>query len=699
MPSPPTSAANTRHRAEDSLRILNSFAVSMLQARSLDDLLWSIADNVGRLLGFEDCVVYLRQGDELHQLAAFGVKNLRERVVEDPIRLPIGTGVVGCVARSGVPRLVDDTRECADYVADDFPGGRSELAVPIVYRGRTIAVLDSESSEPVAFDAYHLEMLVSIANIAAPRIASALEEEQRRSVEDELQQTRQALEERVEERTRKLVQTVRRLEEEIQERRRTRGVLEEERRLLRLTLDSIEEGVLATDGAGQVILVSSAALRLTGLTREEALGRQLEEVYRTASDEAHPSTRLLRSRTGEEVLVDEVVAPVGDDALGLVIAFRDVTLERALEVEANKSQRMESLGLLAGGIAHDFNNVLTGILGNVNLAQLCGEMREEALGEAESGCLRARDLTKELLTFAKGGSPVTSTGSIRELVLEVVRFCLHGSAVEPRLDLADDLHLVEIDAVQIRQVLNNLVLNAVQSMPDGGTVHVRAANVLEPDGEPRVSITVRDEGAGIPAAERERIFDPYFTTKSRHSGLGLATSYWIVNRHGGRLELAHSSAEGTTFQIQLPAAKQAARSAVNGRAAPRGLRVLLMDDELPVQRTVANMLRHLGQEVTCASHGEEALTRFEEARQSGAPFDVALLDLTVRGGMGGKRTLEHLHAQEPEFPAIVISGYSDDPIVADHRAHGFLARLEKPFQLKQIEEVLKLLPARPSGRA
>ena len=736
MTTPRIGASPRRSKvAEETLRVLNAFAVSLLKQNRLDDLLWNIAENIGLLLGFEDSVIYLSKSGTLHQYAAFGIKNPTKREIQNPMLIQVGQGVVGRVAETAQSLLISDTGECDFYLRDDFPG-RSEISVPVIYHGEVLAVIDAEATVVDAFDYADLEILTSIANIAAPRIASALHEEERRNVGKELRFAKEELEERVEQRTSLLASSIRELEDEIQKNRRVERALETERHLLHLTLHAIGDGLFATDANGGIVLASDAALRMTGSTREKARGRPLAEVYRTfeTTDDgttrgrpsvspsvadttcSRSSTKLLPSDDGEMRTLDEVVSPIRDAegiTIGIVVTFRDVTLERALERQAQKTQRMESLGVLAGGVAHDFNNVLTGILGRINLAQTCeGDLLSvsNALRDAEDGCLTARGLTKELLTFAKGGTPVKNVGSIGDLILDSMRFCLHGSPVDTRLELDDGLFTIEMDSVQITQVLNNLILNAVQAMPDGGELLIRAHNERPAECAERKSngladaeavvVTIHDAGGGIPENAADRIFDPYFTTKNAHSGLGLATSYWIIQRHGGHLRLLETSSRGSTFEIRLPASTVLGPIAPapppnTGGLSPR-LNVLLMDDEPSVRTTVAAMLKRIGHAVATASKGEDAIELYVEAKESSQPFDVTLLDLTVRGGLGGLKTLERLRALEPDLKAVVVSGYSDDPVLANHREHGFDDRLEKPFTLNQLRDVLTSL-ARDRG--
>ena len=544
--------------AETDLRTVNAFAISLLQQTNLDELLWSMVESIGRLLGYEDCVIYLLEGDRLIQTAAYGAHAPISGQIPEPLVLRLGEGIAGTVAETGEALVVPDTREDPRYVTDGY-GGLSELTVPILFEGRVLGIIDTERKEPGAFDDTDRDRLQWIANIAASRIASALAEREREKAE--------------------------------------------------------------------------AAL----------------------------------SKIHGEM----------------------------------KAQKLESLGTLAGGIAHDFNNLLTVVLGNINLAQrfVEAESREaRVLGAAHEACLRARDLTKQLLIFASGGAPIKKTGSIGDLLRESVEFALHGSNVRAELDVADNLHAVEMDAGQIHAVVNGLVLNAIQAMPEGGVIEVRAGNTTTSKaGEAAVKVEIEDHGCGIPEENLEKIFDPYFTTKgSDGSGLGLSTAYKIVKEHGGTLGVRSRVDEGTTFDIRLPAVGDAvsrAEPAPPPAAHREGGEVLLMDDDASVRSSVADMLTHLGHRVTVAEDGEEALSLFGEAHRRGRPFSAVILDLTIPGGMGGKEVIPKLRDIEPDVKAIVASGYSNDPVMAEHELYGFQAVIEKPFDLAELDQVLSRLIA------
>ena len=384
-----------------------------------------------------------------------------------------------------------------------------------------------------------------------------------------------------------------------------------------------------------------------------------------------------------------------------------------LEEERQRANKLESIGLLAGGIAHDFNNVLTSVLSNTSLAMISVPDDSEtraSLQEVEKACLRAKTLTQQLLTFAKGGAPVKKLADIGVLCRETGGFAVRGSTVRCHFDIAADLWPAEVDEGQIVQVIQNLVINAVQAMPAGGNIHLVARNVppSEPAGPlPRgryVSITVADEGEGIPRESLPRIFDPYFTTKAKGSGLGLATAYSIVRRHGGHIAVRSDVGRGSTFRVFLPASsgETVAAPAASGRPWRGRGRLLLMDDEEAPLRATKTLLVRLGFEVVTTLDGDQAIAEFERARAEGHPFVAVIMDLTVPGGMGGREAAQRMKQIDPDAKLIVSSGYSNDSVMADHVAHGFCAVLAKPYTMTELIAVMRplidgdALPALPS---
>jgi nitrogen-specific signal transduction histidine kinase/ActR/RegA family two-component response regulator len=386
----------------------------------------------------------------------------------------------------------------------------------------------------------------------------------------------------------------------------------------------------------------------------------------------------------------------------VVLVLRDVTENKRIEEELIKAQKLESLGVLAGGIAHDFNNLLTAILGNVSLAKMYADGQEKViqrLDEAEKASLRAKDLTQQLLTFAKGGAPVKRTASISDVVKDSVKFALRGSNVRCVFDVAQSLWPVEIDEGQISQVVHNLIINACQAMPTGGTILVQAENttvwpdqdVGSPLGEGKyVKLSVQDEGQGIPSDILPKIFDPYFTTKKRGSGLGLATSYSILKNHDGLITVESEVGKGTTFSIHLPVSLGEESEKKPFRDAPLygNGRILVMDDEEMLRAFVGELLGMLGYDVMFAADGHETIEKYRNARECGSPFDCVLMDLTIPGGMGGKETIEKLLQIDPQVRAVVSSGYSDDPVMADFRKYGFLGVVAKPYDATELSDIL-----------
>ncbi len=379
----------------------------------------------------------------------------------------------------------------------------------------------------------------------------------------------------------------------------------------------------------------------------------------------------------------------------------DVTEMKKAEIELMKVQKLESIGVLAGGIAHDFNNILTAILGNISLARLIGKENrkvEERLAEAERACLRAKDLTQQLLTFSKGGAPVKKATSLSHLLKEAATFLLRGSNVKPQFDFSENLWLAEADEGQLSQVINNLVINAKQAMPNGGILHIRAYNYYH-DGHSDlplnqgqyVCFSVKDSGIGIDEKYLEKIFDPYFTTKKTGSGLGLAVTFSIIKKHKGHITVQSRLGEGTTFSVYLPAlsdVKMDERQEEEKIEKIQG-RVLLMDDEEIIRDVGSEMLRSLGLEVITAKDGEEAIQIYRKGMQTQKRFDIVVLDLTVPGGKGGKETLMELKQIDPQIKAIVSSGYSNDPILAEFDKHGFKGYVSKPYRIEEMANSIR----------
>ena len=401
-------------------------------------------------------------------------------------------------------------------------------------------------------------------------------------------------------------------------------------------------------------------------------------------------------------------APLRDDQgqrVGAIEQLQDLTRQRSLEEAGARAQKLESLGLLAGGIAHDFNNYLAVIPPNLQLIKAKatkGLEIERHLTAIQDVIRKMVGLTNQLLTFARGGAPVKKAVSLAKLIEETSGFALRGSRSGCELSLAGDLWLVEADEGQISQVLSNLVINANEAMPAGGAIKIAAENArvkarsLPPLRAGRyVKISVADSGQGIAAADLARIFDPYFTTKQRGNGLGLTTCHSIITRHGGHISVASEVGKGTTVDIYLPAARThtaAARDGGSGASEGKG-RILLMDDERDIREATGEVLGVLGYEVEYAAEGEEAVRKYVEAKRAGEPFAAVIMDLTIRGGLGGKETIARLREIDPGVKAVVSSGYSNDPVMADFREHGFLGVVAKPYLIEELSKVLRRVMA------
>ncbi len=504
-----------------------------------------------------------------------------------------------------------------------------------------------------------------------------------------------------------------------------RLALDDERERLSTTLESIADGVISIDNRGVITLMNKAATEITGWSQEEAVGRPVCSVL-TIEDQGRSRNRgdlldeiivnkqskverldntILVNRQGSRRDIYLSAAPIRQydrSQAGTIFVFRDITREKRMDQELAKANRLESLGLFAGGIAHDFNNLLTGVLGNISLARLKSDPDEKnrLLNETEKSTFRAKDLTQQLLTFAKSGMPVKRPISIGTLIKESVEFSLRGSNIGCNLQIAADLLPVEADQGQINQVIQNLIINSRQAMPgEGGAIALTAANIeianrQEPLLAPGryVKISIADRGAGIPNNIIGRIFDPFFTTKESGTGLGLATCYSIIRKHHGNITVESEAGKGTTFHLCLPASDEMAGEAPqtgtgNGSGTGTG-RILVMDDEELVRNVTASMLEHSGYEVDLACDGAGAIEKYTEARRRGEPFAAVVMDLTIPNGMGGKEAVAALLKIDPAARVIAASGYSNDPVMADYRSYGFRQVIAKPFRISDLTEVV-----------
>jgi PAS domain S-box-containing protein len=512
------------------------------------------------------------------------------------------------------------------------------------------------------------------------------------------------------------------------ERTKAEAALVDEKERLAVTLRSIGDAVITTDKNGKIILMNEVVEEMTGWHQDEAIGQPLVKVFNTLDEKTREpsedfvsrvleaeriidksSPSILESRTGIERLVSEIGAPIRDKenrVIGVVLVFSDITHRVKMEEELLKGRKLESVGILAGGIAHDFNNILTAIMGNVSLAKNFIDPDNKAykrLEEADRATQRAKDLTHKLLTFSKGGAPIKTIASVAELIEESAGFTLSGTPIKCEYLFIEGLWPVDVDTGQISQVIQNLCLNASQAMPDGGILQFRAENEiitedstvpLEPGNY--IKISFLDNGVGISKNHLTRIFDPYFTTKQKGSGLGLATVYSIINNHDGLITVDSELEVGTTFTFYLPASPEKRvrvadeRSKSDAEFVGSG-NVLVMDDEEIVREVAGEIITHLGFEIDFAVDGQEALEKYSQAMKNDNPYAMVIMDLTVPGGMGGGEAIKKLLEIDPLAKAIVSSGYSNNPIMANFSKFGFKGVISKPFRLDEVQKTLELV--------
>lgn len=499
---------------------------------------------------------------------------------------------------------------------------------------------------------------------------------------------------------------------ELGERNQARAALLESSRTMKNILENTTDGFFAVDYEWKFTYLNPEAEMLLGRARDDLLGQTIWETFPAlaGSDFAinfrkvvaeQISLEFEASDPGEQTWFEMHAYPSGG---GASVFFRDITERKRMEEERLTTSKLESLGTLAGGIAHDLNNILTVISGNIGLAQI--EAPSDAgnllsfLAKAGQAAQHAAHLSSQLLTFSKGGAPLKTVVSISELLGHASEFSLYGSNLRAEMIVPADLWKAEVDPKQIEQVINALLLNAREAMPHGGTIQVRADNIDIKETEDAIlpagrylKIAISDHGPGILDDLATKIFDPYFTTKATASGLGLSISYSIVKKHGGLLHLETTSPEGSTFAFYLPAAEQKV-IAPDQRITERRFhfnhqRVLVMDDEAAIRELTSQLLSTLGYEVTVVPDGMQAVQLYERALRRGEDFKAVILDATIRGGMGGVATIEHLRRLDPQVNAIICSGYSDEAALSEFLAYGFRSALPKPFTRRELADALQ----------
>lgn len=522
---------------------------------------------------------------------------------------------------------------------------------------------------------------------------------------------------------------------DITQRRLSEEALEQRRALLEATLGSVVEGVITFNEEGRVLLMNPVAEQMTGLSTAKVYGRHAADWLilsydREGRDRLYPLRDVLeeggrmetlrpvflRDAHGDQKMVLVRAAPMHarDQVLfGAVLAMLDVTRQQAMEEEARRAEKLESLGLLAGGIAHDFNNLLTAMMGNITLASMesgANTNQTESLESAQRACQRAQALSSQLLTFAKGGEPNKQVRPLVPILKESVAIALEGSRIEVAFDLPDQLPEVEVDDCQIRQTFENLALNAAQAMQNQGHLKIRVQSnrppahltTLDPANH-HLAIEFVDKGTGISAEEQKKIFDPYYTTKRRGTGLGLTICRSVIERHGGVVTLQSEPGKGSCFTIWLPALSSFSSTQTAPKPMPNpsdpptspelssakpACRLLLFDDEEAILDFAKRCCQMMGHTVETVSDSDTAIKLVKEGRENGSPYHLAILDLSVPGDLSGDELLPLLREIDPGIKAVVSSGYSDDPVVAEYAEKGFDACLIKPYRVNQLREVI-----------
>ena len=504
---------------------------------------------------------------------------------------------------------------------------------------------------------------------------------------------------------------------EITDKATTDRMIRQQKERLESILDSLGEAVITTDRNGHINAINHIAADLLGVQPAKVQSEPIQSLISirkndSETDLVNPVIDLLKHGDHQTdyddlqwILSDRkldiiyTVTPLYDsigDLDGAVLIITDITEKRHLNLELEKTQKLESIGRLAGGIAHDFNNILASIVGNLEFIRHhlsnANPETETHIDNIEVSTNRAQQLTRQLLTFSSGGDPVRSLIYLPDFVKAQVGFALRGTSIRTEFSVEDNIPPLLIDENQMGQVISNVVLNALDAMKTGGTLSVDLScnDIVDhfqlEDGR-YVLMAFSDEGIGMPKEMISKIFDPFFTTKENKRGLGLSTVFSIVKRHGGVVDVKSEFEKGTTFIIYLPVRDEAKTETIEIRntSTSDNQTVVIMDDDNQIRDIIERALRNEGFDVLTAETGNQVI----ELLRENPDLDKFILDLTVPGDIGGKDTLIEIKKINPNARAIAASGYSNDPIMSNHEAFGFRGSISKPFRLKQLISLVK----------
>jgi PAS domain S-box-containing protein len=502
---------------------------------------------------------------------------------------------------------------------------------------------------------------------------------------------------------------------DITERKQTDDALRESEERFRAIFDTAADALTIHSAEnGRILMANDEAVKRWGYMREELLKMGPEDlnlpekaqdipdrIKKTLDHRAYIFETVHRCKDGTLVPTEVNVKLIRMRGVQYLFSIsRDISERKKVEEELRQSQKLEAIGTLAGGIAHDFNNMLGIISGNVSyLLNYYKDDKEliEVLSDINEGTQKSAQLTQQLLTFSKGGAPIKKAVNINAIIKETAKFVTRGAKAKCNFDISNDLWIAEVDSSQLNQVISNIVINANQAMPGGGIISFRSENIVRETGDSiplpagkYIKIVIEDQGIGISEKHLSYIFDPYFTTKNDGSGLGLATSFSIIKKHGGHITVDTELDEGTKFTIYLPASdKELEKNDENEKTKNIGKgKFLFMDDEEHILKMAGRMLKNMGCEFHSVMDGKQAIEIYQTALQSGKPFDLVILDLTIPGGMGGQETIQELLKIDPNVKAIVSSGYSNAPVMSNYKQYGFKGIIPKPYSQDEVTRVI-----------